>query len=266
MPKVDELITDISNGTLKLPEFQRGYIWTRDQVRTFVQSLYRGHPTGHLLVWHAVGPVRTRGTSTEAPGKTLLLLDGQQRLTSLFALIKGVPPPFYEGEHLFFNLYFNVVSEEFSYFSKSVMDGNPVWFSVHDFLKKGMNQFLDELPQLNPEQRDLAQKSLSKLNNLDKIHSYVYGVDDLKDERLTLGDVVEIFNRVNSKGTPLKRSDLAMAHICTFWPEARGELNTFNKKMGEMGFALELDLLVRATSAAAGGSVNFDAAFYGLSS
>lgn len=265
MPKVDELITDIAKGGLKLPEFQRGYVWTRDQVRTFVQSLYRGHPTGHLLIWHAYGPVRTRGDTSEEPGQTLLLLDGQQRLTTLYALIKGEPPPFYEGEHLFFDLWFNVVDEEFSYFNKNLMEGSPVWFSVHEFLGKGMNQFLDDLPNLNPDQQELAQKSLSKLNNLDKIHAYTYQVDDLKDEKLALDEVVEIFNRVNSKGTPLSRADLAMAHICTFWPEARSIMRGFIKTMADHGFPIEPAFLVRATSAVAGGSVNFDAAFYQLS-
>ena len=72
MPKVDELITDIAKGALKLPEFQRGYVWTRDQVRTFVQSLYRGHPTGHLLIWHAYGPVKTRGGESEGHRNTLI--------------------------------------------------------------------------------------------------------------------------------------------------------------------------------------------------
>lgn len=82
MPNVDELITDVDKGGLKLPEFQRGYVWTRDQVRTYVQSLYRGHPTGHLLIWHAYGPVKVRGDGVEHEGKTQLLLDGQQRLTT----------------------------------------------------------------------------------------------------------------------------------------------------------------------------------------
>jgi Protein of unknown function DUF262 len=219
MPKVDELLTDIGHGTLKLPEFQRGYVWTRDQVRTFVQSLYRGHPTGHLLIWHAYGPVKARGTSAESPGTTLLLLDGQQRLTTLYALITGKPPPFYDGEHLFFDLHFNVVDEEFSFYNKSLMDGNPVWISVHEFLRKGMNTYLDELYDLPEADQQVARQSLSKLNGLDKIHSYYYQIDDLKDPKLTLDEVVEIFNRVNSKGTPLSRADLAMAHICTYWPE-----------------------------------------------
>jgi hypothetical protein len=264
MPKIDELITDVARGNLKLPEFQRGYVWTRDQVRVFIESIYRGHPTGHLLIWHAYGPVKTRGGGAEQAGTTLLLLDGQQRLTTLFALIRGEPPPFYEGEHLFFDLWFSVVDETFSYHNKAVMEGNPVWLSVHEFLKTGLNAFLDNLPNLPAAQQELAQKSLSRLTRLDRIHSYVYQVEDLKDEKLALDEVVEIFNRVNSKGTPLTRADLAMAHICTFWPEARGVIRTFIKAMGDHGFEIEPGFLVRATSAVAGGSVNFDTAFYQL--
>lgn len=265
MPTVDDLITDISQGQLRLPEFQRGYVWTRDQAREFLISLYRGHPTGHLLIWHAYGPVKARGGSGEAKGTTLLLLDGQQRLTTLYALIKGSPPPFYDEEKLFFDFYFSVIREEFHYYQKTLMDDNPEWISVHEFLKKGLNQFLDDLPLMPEEQRTLYQKSLGRLNQLDKIHSYKYEVDDLKDERLTLDEVVAIFNKVNSAGTRLSRADLAMAHICTFWPEARTEVHTFLARMRAHGFGIDPGFLVRATSAVAGGSVNYDQSFYNLS-
>jgi hypothetical protein len=266
MPKVDELLTDIAQGSLQLPEFQRGYVWTRDQVRTFVQSLYRGHPTGHLLLWHAYGPVKVRGGEAEQHGSTLLLLDGQQRLTTLYAVINGEPPPFYEGETLFFDLHFNLVDESFSYYNKSLMEGNPTWISVHEFLRRGLNDYLDSLSELPPEEQEVAHKSLSRLNKLDRVHSYIYQVDELKDPNLTIDQVVEIFNRVNSKGTPLSRADLAMAHICSFWPEARGEFRHFIADMTKHGFGVEASYLVRATSAVAGGSVNFDAGFYQVSS
>jgi hypothetical protein len=265
MPTIDDLITDINQGQLRLPEFQRGYVWTRDQAREFVVSLYRGHPTGHLLIWHAYGPVKTRGGSGEGKGTTLLLLDGQQRLTTLYALIKGTPPPFYDEEKLFFDLYFSVIREDFYYYQKTLMQDNPEWVGVHDFLQKGLNQFLDELPLMGDDQRTLYQKSLGKLNQLDKIHSYLYEVDDLKDEKLTLDEVVAIFNKVNSAGTRLSRADLAMAHICTFWPEARTELHSFLTKMRAHGFGIDPGFLVRATSAVAGGSVNYDQSFYALS-
>jgi hypothetical protein len=193
-----------------------------------------------------------------------LLLDGQQRLTALYALIRGVPPPFFEGEELAFDLWFNVVTEEFRYHSTSVMNHNPTWFSVHEFLRNGMKQFLEDLPTLDPLRQEVAQKSLGRFNQLDRIHTYSYQVDDLKDESLTLDEVVDIFNRINSKGTPLSRADLAMAHISTFWPEGRSVVREFTIRMAEHGFKIDPAFLIRATSAVAGGSVNFDAKFYKL--
>src|SRR6266498_994731 len=104
---IQELITQIRNGEILLPEFQRGYVWGSDQVRGLVRSLYRTHPTGHLLIWKTYKPSEVRGATASTEGYSLLLLDGQQRLTSLYVLFEGKAPPFYEGEELFFNLYFN---------------------------------------------------------------------------------------------------------------------------------------------------------------
>lgn len=56
MPTIQELIGDVQPGEILLPEFQRGYVWKSDQVRGLVQSLYRKHPTGHLLTWKTSHP------------------------------------------------------------------------------------------------------------------------------------------------------------------------------------------------------------------
>ncbi|MBC7221194.1 DUF262 domain-containing protein, partial [Candidatus Bipolaricaulota bacterium] len=113
MRTVQELISEIRRGEILLPEFQRGYVWNNDQVRMFAQSLYRRHPTGHLLTWRTYKPAPVRGGEAKANSHSVLLLDGQQRLTTLYVLFEGVAPPFYEGEKLFFDLYFNMQTEEF---------------------------------------------------------------------------------------------------------------------------------------------------------
>jgi len=59
--KVTELISSISKGDLILPEFQRGYVWNRDQVKEYLSSLYRGYPTGSFLIWKTPNPGQTRG-------------------------------------------------------------------------------------------------------------------------------------------------------------------------------------------------------------
>src|SRR3990170_2674360 len=94
---ITQLIQDIEKNRLILPEFQRGYVWTSTQVRKYLASLYRGYPTGSFLIWKTPNPGLVRGASSDTDGGAFqLILDGQQRLTSLYTLLKGEPPPFYD--------------------------------------------------------------------------------------------------------------------------------------------------------------------------
>jgi hypothetical protein len=233
-------------------------------VRLFVQSLYRGHPTGHFLIWKTYKPSKIRGAGVASEGHTNLLLDGQQRLTSLFVLFDGKPPPFYEGEELFFNLYFNVVTEEFRFWQKSIMEGDPSWISVHGFLKEGIQSFVKSLPSIKGEAREVYTDHLDRLARLDDIRNYRYQLDVLSDDTLTVQEVVDIFNRVNSAGTPLTKADLAIAHVCSVWPEAREEFRNFSSEMKGHGFGVDLNFLVRSVAAVASGSVTLEGTFYKL--
>jgi hypothetical protein len=264
MPTIQDLIAQVRTGEIVLPEFQRGYVWKRDQVRKFVGALYRRHPTGHLLIWKTLKPSGIRGGTASTEGHTQLLLDGQQRLTSLFVLMEGKPPPFYEGEHLFFDLYFNVQSEEFRFWQKSLMEGNPQWVSVHDFLKEGLNVLLDRLDKMPDVEKQLVQANLARFNRLDSIRNYAYQADVLSGDDLTVDDVVAIFNEVNSEGTRLNKADLALAHVCTLWPQARHALRELSKSMTEHGFGVDLNFLVRALAGVAAGSVLLEGSFYSV--
>src|SRR5438552_18567126 len=92
---VEELVGMIERGDLRLPEMQRRYVWRSTRVRDLLASLYRGYPSGAILLWETDESVPLQEFSveqTEAPYQTKrLLLDGQQRLTSLAAVIKGQP-------------------------------------------------------------------------------------------------------------------------------------------------------------------------------
>ena len=93
--KVSTIPDLIDSGYMALPKFQRGYVWKRDQVRGLMDSLYRRHPVGSLLVWAtAAEGASHRGEHELAPGVVRLLLDGQQRITSLYGIIRGAPPTF----------------------------------------------------------------------------------------------------------------------------------------------------------------------------
>jgi len=92
---VEELVGMIERGELRLPEMQRRYVWRSTRVRDLMDSLYRGYPSGAILLWETDEDVSQQAFSVgqqKNPYKsTRLLLDGQQRLTSLSAVIRGTP-------------------------------------------------------------------------------------------------------------------------------------------------------------------------------
>ena len=258
---IQDLLSQISRDEILLPEFQRGYVWNKDQVRGLMQSLYRKHPTGHLLIWRTYRPSLVRGGEAAHDGHSLLLLDGQQRLTTLFVLFQGEAPKFYEGESLFFNLHFNMQTEEFRFWQRSLMENNPAWIGVHDFLREGLNALLERLEQVDEDRRAIIQQNLGRLSKLDRVRDYTYTVDQVSGDDYSVEEVVDIFNRVNSRGTPLKKADLALAHVCSLWPEARAELRGFAARMAESGFGVDLNFLVRCLAGVATGSVLLEGSF-----
>lgn len=92
---VGNLVGMISGGELRLPEMQRRYVWPDTRVRDLLDSLYRGYPSGTILVWETDREMPSRDLAVaqvESPFKGhKLLLDGQQRLTSLSAILRGEP-------------------------------------------------------------------------------------------------------------------------------------------------------------------------------
>ena len=99
------------------------------------------------------------------------------------------------------------------------------------------------------------------MSKLDRVRDYTYTVDQVSGDDYSVEEVVDIFNRVNSRGTPLKKADLALAHVCSLWPEARAELRSFAAKMAERGFDVDLNFLVRCLAGVATGSVLLEGSF-----
>ena len=258
---IQDLLSQIGHGEILLPEFQRGYVWNRDQVRGLMESLYRKHPTGHLLTWRTYKPALVRGHEIAGNGHSILLLDGQQRLTTLYVLFQGKAPLFYEGESLFFDLYFNMQTEEFRFYQKSRMGNHPAWIGVHEFLREGLTPILERIDQIEENRRTIIQQNLARLSRLDAIRNYTYTVDQVSGDQFNVDQVVEIFNRVNSRGTPLTKADLALAHVCSIWPEARAELRAFSLKMKDVGFGVYLSFLVRCMAGVATGSIVLEGTF-----
>ena len=201
--QIASVLDNIDVRSLALPAFQRGFVWKRPQVKSLMNSLYRGYPVGSLLTWTTraeKSEVRTSGDALSS-GPVELLLDGQQRVTSLYGIIRGKQPMFFDGDaRAFTDLYFNVESEEFEFFSPSKMGHNPLWIGVTDFFGPGnswMSQFVGN-PSYTPENQNNYLQNALKVSNIKTID---LPVQSLTGEDKTTEVVVDIFNRVNSGGT-----------------------------------------------------------------
>jgi hypothetical protein len=271
MSTIAELLSDIEKKDLILPEFQRGFVWSQAKVKDYIDSIYRRYPTGHFLIWKTYKPQKQRGdaASNSTASYYRLILDGQQRLTALYTVFKGVPPPFFEGSKLYFRLYFNLATQEFEYWQPVKMRNKPEWIEVTPFLKQGVGNFFDQ-GSLQEELKAFYFKRLKFLNRLDQMRDYTYELETIPKggEEIETSEVVRIFNLVNSSGMKLSKADLALAHICASWPEARQSLRLTHGELCQASFDLTtlkgrpLEFWVRALAAVATDSVILDGSFY----
>ncbi|UWR38610.1 DUF262 domain-containing protein [Sulfitobacter sp. W074] len=258
---ITSILDYIDNGHMALPEFQRGYVWGREQVRGLFQSLYRGHPVGSLLVWAtSASTAAHRGDGKLAPGVVKLLLDGQQRITSLYGVIRGEPPKFFDGNpKSFTELRFNLATEEFEFYQPIKMRDDPLWIDVTQLMKSGnagVGTFINNLNSV-PEHTARLGEYVGRLNQLLGIRDKHFHIEEVTGSDKTLDVVVDIFNRVNSGGTKLSKGDLALAKICADWPEARDTMKASLVRWREAGYDFTLDWLLRSVNTVLTGEAKF---------
>lgn len=258
--KISTILDQVDLGSIALPEFQRGYVWNRDQVRSLMFSLYRKHPVGGLLVWVTKSEgASARGDGNLAPGVVKLLLDGQQRITTLYGIIRGKSPKFFDGNaKTFTGLYFHLDDQVFEFYAPLKMKDNPRWINITELMKMGSGEAIKRLfaiPELQPN----LSTYINRLNAIDTIKEIDLHIEEVAGEDKSVDVVVDIFNRVNSGGTKLSKGDLALAKICSGWPEARQEMKARMYKWGKAGFHFRLELLLRCINTVLTGEALFTA-------
>ncbi len=259
--KISTILDHIDNGHMALPEFQRGYVWNREQVRGLFDSLYRRHPVGGLLVWATESRSAThRGDGPLAIGVVKLLLDGQQRMTSLYGVLRGSPPKFFDGNaQAFTGLRFHLETEVFEFYQPVKMKDDPLWIHVTELMQKGtagLGAFIGQLAA-NPEFAPKVGEYAGRLSRLLGITDIDLHIEEVTGQDKTLDVVVDIFNRVNSGGTKLSKGDLALAKICAEWPEGRDAMKVKLKEWASSGYHFNLDWLLRSVNTVLTGEAKF---------
>lgn len=282
---ISELVEQIRRGELMLPKLQRRYVWRATKVRDLLDSLYRGYPSGSILVWNNCSSELSRELDVNQSGNGAnvqkLLLDGQQRLTSLSAVIRGEPVTVRnrkrpidilfnldhpdtlqessetdddaldneeldeEGEEFDGNIVERLRSRTFVVASKALSQ-QPNWVSVTEVFKRpeDTNKILRRIGITSLDDPRFNKYS-ERLKLLLDIRHYSFSVNTIS-RNVAYPEVAEIFVRVNSLGVKLRGSDLALALITAKWPESLDILEEFQDECDEMHINFDLGLLVRA--------------------
>lgn len=261
MTKLGTILDQVDAGSMLLPEFQRGYVWNRDQVRGLMRSLYLGYPVGALLVWETEGAAQpVRGGGPAGAGQKQMLLDGQQRVTTLYGIVRGAAPTFFEGDPAAFTgLRFNVETEAFQFHAPIKMKDDPRWVDVTALFRDGIGGVAEALNRNPDTAARFYAEYLPRIQGLLNIANRDFHIEQITGADKTVDVVVDIFNRVNSGGTKLSKGDLALARICSEWADARPTMRRNLDRWTEQGFKFPADWLLRNTNAVATGRAPFSA-------
>lgn len=252
--KISHALHNIEKRDLVLPEFQREYVWSREQAKQLMVSLVRGYPVGGLLIWKTDTPPDLKNIDQipEKIGTIMVLLDGQQRLTTLHMLLTGKVPAYYKEEEILNDprdLYFNLMTGEFQYYAPSRMKDDPRWQRVVTcFTEKAHVQPVKLAQRIAGEAEDPMETAQTIMDNLVRLQ----GIRDMDiPEQIVpwsadLDEAIDIFDRVNSQGTKLTDAELALTHVTAKWPDARRVLKRKIEDCKKRQFFFDLNFMTRA--------------------
>ena len=226
--KISAILDKIDERQLFVPAFQREYVWKRDDAKQLLDSLIKEYPTGTMLTWETNHPPELKGAYQydERQGAVRILLDGQQRITTLYMLIRGAIPPYYTEAEIANDtrgLHVNVETLELEYYAKQKMEKDPRWQNITNIFQKKVRP-RDIFRQL--EDRGEAVDRLRE----DRIDESVRSVELILDRdfpeqtipvKATIREAIDIFYKVNASGIALTDAELALAQISGYWPQAR---------------------------------------------
>ena len=231
---VGGLIQDIVLGRIGLPDIQRPFVWKNVKVRDLFDSMYKGYPVGYLLFW-ASGVSedhRTIGSDSKQLSPNLVIVDGQQRLTSLYAVIRGEPVmrANYKTEPM--RIAFNPLEEVFEVTSAAIErdrtfipDISKLWqeeTSVFDVVNDYISG-LQSAREVSSEEIRSIQNAISRLHDVSSFPLTALELSaDISEE-----DVADVFVRINSQGESLDQADFILTLMSVFWDEGRKELENF---------------------------------------
>ena len=242
--KVEDLLSDVENGRIGLPDLQRPFVWKDNKVRELLDSMMKGYPIGYIMLW--ASPDDYENTVHIGKNEKIykrpndLVIDGQQRLTALLAAMYGVTIMDKNYKERAIRISFNPLTREFAVWTPA-FEKNPEWISEisqvfaadeeHNISKfrKAYIKIVNEgrtknnEEELTEDEEDCIEENINDLLNLG-----IYSLPTLKiNSKANEEDVADIFVRVNSGGQNLTEKNFIETLIAVYDNAVHDKINKF---------------------------------------
>jgi hypothetical protein len=274
---IASLMDDIEREVIALPDLQRPFVWEDTKVRDLLDSLFVGYPVGTLVFWHTSNDRDARALGLERPGlrATTLVIDGQQRLTSLYAVMRGVEVVGKDGATRKITIAFRPRDGRFEVADAAIRNdpeflpnATELWNGTRpkpQIRRDLMNALRDKGRAVDEKYEDAAERNLDRAH---AISDYRFPTVDIRktattqDEEATEEDVAEIFVRINNQGTRLGQADFVLTLLSVFHGELRDRIEERAHAMSQ-GTVVGIDTqqLLRAACGVAFGRARMSAVY-----
>lgn len=233
---VGTLLDQINMGIIGLPDIQRPFVWKNAKTRDLFDSMYRGYPVGYLLLWQSANTAgaKTIGIDGKQKHPNLLIVDGQQRLTSLFSVVKGQKVLREDYSEEFIEIAFHPLTEAFEVADAAIRRDkhwlpniSRLWAKDTDLFEL-VDGYLEALRKTREVSSEETKKIRQNIQRLQGLLNYPFRALELLSS-VSEEQVSQVFVRINSKGQRLNEADFILTLMSVYWDEGRHELERFSR-------------------------------------
>ena len=242
--KVNSLLDEVLNGSIGLPDLQRPFVWQDTKVKELFDSMMRGFPIGYVMLW--ASPVNYENTKSIGSNEKQfkrpddLVIDGQQRLTSLLAAMTGVPVKNKDFKEKRIKICYNPLTKEFFVWSQINENDTRLISDIAEVYKADENHAVpklrkavikqinegrakNELDKLTDDEEELIESNINALLDLKQYTIPTLRILSTADEE----DVAEIFRRVNSGGQNLNENNFIETLLAVYNNDLHDKIGKF---------------------------------------
>jgi hypothetical protein len=244
---IGRVVKEAVIGKLDIPEFQREFVWTKDQVKELLDSLIKGYPIGSLLIWDL--NEYTSGKHVFEERTKDWIVDGQQRIVSLCLIMSRRPywMDVDEWNNLLnrYRIKINVLTLEVALESPALKK-DPTWIYPQEIFNAEREEDLEKIA--TELSSNINEKLFTKIyNNVKRIWDLQYVEIPIIKVNASLENIAMIFERINKAGTRVKQADVTLAYIAAYnegW--IREEFMKYLDALEDNGFYFDPTLIIRA--------------------